>query len=34
MDSEGLYALYKTLKEDKRVDIRIVAPDKESSAVG
>jgi len=34
IDSEGLYALYKTLKEDKRFDIRIVAPDKESSAVG
>ena len=34
IDSEGLYTLYKTLKEDERFDIRIVAPDKERSAVG
>ncbi len=34
IDSEGLYTLYKTLKENERFDIRIVAPDKERSAVG
>lgn len=32
--AKGIYTLYKTLKEDKRFDIRIVAPDKERSAVG
>src|SRR4030042_3606627 len=34
IDSEGLYTLYRTLGEDKSYDIRIVAPDKERSAVG
>ncbi len=34
IDSEGLYILYKVLEEDKRFDMRIVAPDKERSAVG
>lgn len=34
IDSEGLYTLYKTLKENERFDIGIVAPDKERSAVG
>jgi 5'-nucleotidase len=34
IDSEGLYTLYKTLVGDKRFDIKIVAPDKERSAVG
>ena len=34
IDSEGLYTLYKTLREDERFDISIVAPDKERSAVG
>jgi 5'-nucleotidase len=34
IDSEGLSALYNTLKKDKRFLLRVVAPDKESSAVG
>ena len=34
IDSEGLYTLYKSLTADKNYDIRIVAPDKERSAVG
>jgi 5'-nucleotidase len=34
IDSEGLYTLYRILGEDKSYDIRIVAPDKERSAVG
>ncbi len=34
IDSEGLYNLYKALKEDKRFEVKIVAPDKERSAVG
>ena len=34
IDSEGLYILYKALKEDKRFNIKIVAPDKERSGIG
>lgn len=34
IDSEGLYTLYRTLEEDERFDIKIVAPDKKRSAVG
>jgi 5'-nucleotidase len=34
IDSEGLFNLYKVLKEDKRFEVKIVAPDKERSAVG
>ena len=30
----GLSALYKTLKADKRFDVKVVAPDKENSSVG
>ncbi len=34
IDAGGLSALYKTLKADKRFDIRVIAPDKENSSVG
>jgi len=34
IDSEGLYSLYRVLEKDGSFDIRIIAPDKESSAVG
>jgi 5'-nucleotidase len=34
IDSEGLSTLYNILKKDKRFLLRVVAPDKESSAVG
>jgi 5'-nucleotidase len=34
IDSEGLSTLYNILREDKRFILRVVAPDKESSAVG
>ncbi len=34
IDSEGLYILYKELKKDKNFDIRIIAPNRERSAVG
>lgn len=34
IDSEGIYTLYQALKEDNGFDVRIVAPDKERSAVG
>ncbi len=34
IEAEGLFALYSALKRDKNFDIKIVAPDKERSAVG
>ncbi len=34
IDSEGLSTLYNILKKDKRFLVKVVAPDKESSAVG
>ena len=34
IEAKGLLALYNTLKEDRRFDIKIVAPDKERSSVG
>ncbi|MEA2016259.1 MAG: 5'/3'-nucleotidase SurE [Actinomycetota bacterium] len=34
IDSEGLYSLYRVLEKDESFDIRVIAPDKESSAVG
>lgn len=34
IDSEGIYTLFKILKKDKRFNIWIIAPDKETSAVG
>ena len=34
IEAKGLSTLYNILKEDKKFDIRVVAPDKESSAVG
>ncbi|MCJ7471209.1 MAG: 5'/3'-nucleotidase SurE [Actinobacteria bacterium] len=34
IDAEGIYSLYRTFKKDGRFDLRVVAPDKESSAVG
>jgi 5'-nucleotidase len=34
IDSEGIYKLYTVLKSDKRLDVKIIAPDRETSAVG
>jgi len=34
IDSEGIYILYKVLKKDKNFDVRIIAPNRERSAVG
>ncbi|MCD4670996.1 MAG: 5'/3'-nucleotidase SurE [Actinomycetia bacterium] len=34
IDAEGIYSLYRALKEDGRFDIKVIAPDKENSAVG
>ncbi|MCL4378464.1 MAG: 5'/3'-nucleotidase SurE [Actinobacteria bacterium] len=34
IESKGLHTLYHELREDKKFEIRIVAPDKERSAVG
>jgi len=34
IEAKGLFALYSALKRDKNFDIKIVAPDKERSAVG
>jgi 5'-nucleotidase len=34
IDSLGIYNLYSELKQEKRFDVRIIAPDKERSAVG
>jgi len=34
IESEGLYSLYRVLEKDGDFDIRVIAPDKESSAVG
>lgn len=34
INSEGLYTLYRALKEENGFDVRVVAPDRERSAVG
>lgn len=34
IDAEGIYSLYKAFKEDGRFEIKVIAPDKENSAVG
>jgi len=34
IDAEGIYALYKSFKNDGRFDVKVVAPNKETSAVG
>ena len=34
IDAEGIYSLYKSFKDDGRFDVRVVAPNKETSAVG
>ncbi len=34
IDSEGISILYNILKKDKRFSLKVIAPDKESSAVG
>jgi 5'-nucleotidase len=34
IDSLGIYSLYMALKEEESLDVRIIAPDKERSAVG
>jgi len=34
IDSEGIYSLYEVLSNDKRLDVKIIAPNRETSAVG
>jgi len=34
IESEGIYSLYRVLEEESNFDIRVIAPDKESSASG